>query len=57
MYNAIFYFALARYVPETMGLTGKYLLATYAAILAIEAVIGFYILFRVFAQGDDGVSE
>lgn len=40
-----------------MGMTGKYLLATYAAILAIDAVIGFYILFQIFGKNEDGVSE
>ena len=40
-----------------MGATGKYLLAVYAAILAIDALTGFYILYKIFRKSDDGVSE
>jgi hypothetical protein len=41
-----------------MGLTGKYLLGTYSAILAIDALIGFYVLYNVYTNDkDNGISE
>jgi hypothetical protein len=49
-YNAIFYALLARYVPETNGMTGKNLLAAYAAILLVDAITGFHILYRIFTN-------
>jgi len=57
VYNCVFYAILARYVPETMGMTGKYLIATYAAILAIDALTGFFILYKIFSSNDDGIKE
>jgi len=56
-YNAIFYAILARYVPETNGMTGKYLLAAYAAILLVDAVTGFLILYRIFSNQSSAMNE
>ena len=40
-----------------MGMAGKYLIATYAAILAIDALTGFFILYKIFSSNDDGIKE